>query len=488
MLLRWIKCLVVVLLFPFLLAAGNPDGLRLAEERLRARLARDKKECAKGQSHSRWLGPWAPLMAEVCQERKNLACLADRTSTGQLAEVLADIFVDELSGGPTRGQYPPMREYLVVYGEPVVIPLMKRYKDILESNSEYVIRTLGDIGSEKALPLIRSELTAKDLRTVSAAAYAMRMIRHDDAREDLLSLLSDPDLSPEAVPHIVGQLSCLKDPGWYPIVLDLAQKGKIQFQTITDLGFFEKYPESVVAAHLEFLLSQWRSGESDTVACLIFQLHERAHLRRLFPILEDILRAKYLYTKNRYSPLTVKCQYFNRAGRHPLLDRIENTLILEDIEEWNHKYPQGWVSYLYLKELYNKKGGPQFDTGKMIFRLKVSAYDDASDILLGEVTGEFPNGVTNKIKLHSGKPNDEPYRISLTPRLQKDITQNERWTIYIPDFMIDHPVGCGFPMRIPMESRDYKKTSDSGKITRWEVRHIGSPPATVTLNGMTKNR
>ena len=78
------------------------------------------------------------------------------------------------------------------------------------------------------------------------------------------------------------------------------------------------------------------------------------------------------------------------------------------------------------------------------------------------------------MKLDNSK--NEPYRISLTPRLRKDVTQNDRWTIYIPVFMIDLPVGCGFPLEIPLESRDYDRTSNSGKITRWEVKHIGPPP------------
>lgn len=474
---RRIKYLLTALLFSCLLGAGNPDELNLAKERLQSRIDQDKKECAKGRALSVLLGSWGPFLSELCKARKSLAILVKRTSPEEVPDVLVNIFIDEYAGGATRGQYPPMKDYLRVFGEPAVTPLMNRFREVREFNRQYALRTLGEIGSEKALPLVRSELKTQNLFTLSSAAYAIRMIRKEGAKEDLLPLLSDLELDPKAVPLIVRQLSSLEEPGWYDIVLDLAQEGKIHFQTIADLGSFQKYPELVVATHLDYLLAQWSSGNSDTVACLLFQIHERSYLKQFFPILEDLLRAKYRYTGNRYSPLTVKCQYFNRSRRHPLLDRIENTLTLADIEEWIHKRSPGWVSYLYLHEFYQRKGGPPFDASKMVFRLKVSVYDDANNILLGEVSEEFPNGVTKNIKLQLDNSNDEPYRIFLTPQLQKDITQNDRWIIDIPVFMIDLPVGCGFPLKIPMQSYAFNKTRDSaGKITRWEVRHIGPPP------------
>jgi len=473
---RWITYQLAALLFPCLLGAGNPDDLKQAKERLQVKLDQDKKECVKGRALSVLLGPWGSFLSEICKARKNLARLVKRTSPEELPDVLVNIFIDEYSGGSTRGQYPPMKDYLQVFGEPAVVPLINRYGEVRESNRKYALSTLGEIGSEKALPLVRYELMTQNLSTISSAAYAIRMIRKEEAKEDLLLLLHAPELDPKAVMPVVRQLSHLENPGWYDIVLDLAHEGKINFQTITDLGSFSKYPETVVTAHLDYLLAQWSLGNSDTVACLLFQIHERTYIKQLFPILEDLLRAKYLYTGKRYSPLTAKCRNFNHPRRHPLLDRIENTLTLADIEEWIHKPSPGWVSYLYLQEFYQEKGGPPFDAGKIVFRLKVSVYDDANDSLLGEVSGDFPNDVPKNIKQQLDNSDDEPYRISLTPRLQKAVNQNDRWTIYIPVFMIDLPVGCGFPLEIPMESRDYDRTSDSGKITRWEVRHIGPPP------------
>jgi hypothetical protein len=474
---RLIMCLTGVLLFPCLLEAANSDELKLAKERLNVRLEQDDKNCAKGRAKSALLGSWTAFVSEVCKDQKNLARLVKQTPLEELPEVLVNIFIDELNGGATRGQYPPMEDYLVIFGEPAVVQLVARYEEVPENRRENVLRALGEIGSEKALPLVRSEVKKLNPRTLPLAAYALRMIRKETAKEDLLPLLRDPRIDVNAVTAIVRHLVFYEDPGWYDIVLDLAQEGKISFQTVGVLGSYDKYPEAAVTAHLDYLLVRWAAGDSNVVACLLYQIHGRAGVKAWFPILEDLLRARYDYANNRYSPLTVQCQPFPYYGRHPLLDRIENTLTLTDVEEWIRQPSPGWVSYLYLRELRQKMGGPSFDAGKLDFRLTISVYDNDNDILLGEVSDQFQSGIARQIELPVKGSNDAPYRISLTPRLQKDITRKNRWTIDIPFFIIDKPIGCGFPLTVPMESWAAERTRGSGRIKKWQVRHIGPPPA-----------
>jgi hypothetical protein len=369
-----------------------------------------------------------------------------------------------------------MEDYLVIFGEPAVPQLVASYEEVPENQRENILRALGEIGSEKALPLVRSELKKLNPWTLPLAAYAVRKIRKEAAKEDLLPILNDPRIDAQAVVAIVQHMTYLENPGWYNIVLDHAQNGTIPFETIDRLGSFDKYPESAVTAHLDYLLARWAAGDSDIVACLLYQIHARGAVKQWLPILEDLLRAKYNYTKKRYSPLTVRCQPFPHFGRQPLLDRIENILTLADVEEWIRQPSPGWVSYLYLRELRQIKGGPSFDAGKLDFRLAISVHDDDNDILLGEVSYQFQSGIARQIELPVKGSNDAPYRISLTPRLQRDITLKNRWTIDIPFFIIDKPIGCGFPLRVPMESYAAGRTSESGRIKKWQVRHIGPPP------------
>ncbi len=475
---RWIMCLTVVLLFLSLLEAANSDELKLAKERLNDRLEQDAKNCAKGRIISILPGPWAAFVSEVCKDQKNLARLVKQTPLEELPEVLVNIFIEELAGGPTRGQYPPMEDYLVIFGERAIAPLVARYEEVPENRRESILRALGEIGSEKALPLVRSELKKLNPWTLPLAAYAVRKIHKDAAKEDLLPLLRDPQIDADAVTAIVSHLIFHEDPGWHDIVLDLAQEGKIPFQTVRDLASYDKYPEAAVTAHLDYLLARWDAGDSAIVACLLYQVHARGAIKQWFPLLEDLLLAKFNYTNKRYSPLTVRCQPFPHYGRHPLLDRIENILILTDVEEWIRQPSPGWLSYLYLRELRQEMGGPLFDAGKLDFHLTISVHDDDNDILLGEVSDQFKSGIAKQIKLPVKGSNDAPYRISLTPRLQKDITCKNRWTINISLFMIDKPIGCGFPLTVPMGSSDADRTrGPSGRIKKWQVRHIGSPPA-----------
>jgi hypothetical protein len=478
MCIKTIKYLLMILLFCCFLGAAHSDDLHSARERLQARLDQDLKACRKGRLFSPLLGPYGKFVSEVCKDQKNLARLVKRTPTDKLPDVLVNIFIDEYTGGPTRGEYPPMRDYLAIYGEPAAAPLMKRYGEIGENKRQDALRTLGEIGSESALPLIRSELRKKNLYTLGASAYAMRLIRKEAAKEDLLPLLSDPDLDPAGIPIIVKQLSALKDPGWYDIVLNLAKEGRIDFKTIKEMGSIHKYPESVVAAHLTYLLDQWRSGNKSIAACLLLQIHQRRHIKQFFPILNDLLRADFKYAHTHYAPLGSHCNDLSRSRRPLLLHRIEDTLTMADIEEWMQHPSSGWLTYFYLHELYHKKGGPPIDTSDVVIHLTISAYDDAQNVLLGEVSGKFENGVDGQAELRLKHSNEGPIRFKFNPRLQKNRGDGKRWVIFMPLFMIEKPVGAGYsPLEITVGSKVSVRTQDSvGKITRWEIRHIGHPP------------
>jgi hypothetical protein len=97
--------------------------------------------------------------------------------------------------------------------------------------------------------------------------------------------------------------------------------------------------------------------------------------------------------------------------------------------------------------------------------------------LLGEVSDQFQSGVARLIDLPVKGSSEAPYRISLIPRLQKDITIKNRWVIQIPLFNIDKPIGCAFPLTVPMGSSAANRTqAPSGHIKKWQVRHIGPPP------------
>ena len=140
------------------------------------------------------------------------------------------------------------------------------------------------------------------------------------------------------------------------------------------------------------------------------------------------------------------------------------------------RLPVGRSTTLYLRELRQKMGGPSIEAGKLDFRLTISVHDD--DNLLGEVSDQFQNGVARLIDLPVKGSNDAPYRIALAPRLRKDITIKNRWVIKIPLFNIDKPIGCAFPLTVPMGSSAAGRTREpSGRIIKWQVRHIGPPPA-----------
>lgn len=292
---RWIICLAAVLLYPCLLEAANFDGLKLAKERLNVRLEHDAKNCAKVRAKSVLLGPWATYAAEPCKTAKNFSGLVKQTPREELPEVLVNIFIDDLNGGPTRGQYPPLEDYLVIFGEPAVAQLVAHYEEVPERHRGNILRALGEIGSEKALTFVRSEVKKLNSSTLPMAAYTVRLINKEAAKEDLLPLLRDPRIDDYAVTAIVRHLTFHKDPGWHDIVLDLAQQGKITFQTMSDLGSYDQYPEAAVTTHLHYLLARWTAGDSDFVACLLYQIHERNAVKQWFPILEDLLRAKYDY-------------------------------------------------------------------------------------------------------------------------------------------------------------------------------------------------
>lgn len=479
-----LKYMATILLFCCLPGVANSDDLDLARERLQAKMDQDKKSCVKGRLISLAPGPWTPVISKACEEQKNLTDLVERTPTDELPDILINIFIDEYTAGPSKGKYPPMRNYLEIFGEPAAAPLMKRYEEIGEDDRQYAIRLLGEIGSDKALPFIRSELKKKNISTLESAAYAIRMIRNEEAKEDLLPFLWDPELDPVALPMIVRQLSNLNDPGWFDIVLNLAEEGKIDFQTITDLGSFKKYPESVVAAHLAYLLDQWGTGNAGTAACLLLQIHERRILKRLFPVLDDLIRADFWYAGTSYTSLRSNCSFSSRSNRPLLLVRIEDTLIKEDIVEWMQQPSPGWLTYLYLHDLYLKKGGPPLDTSEMVLNLSISVFDDAGNDLLGRISEKFISGVRRDIVLELKDSNEVSYRCSFTPRLYREIGQQGSWIIYLNDFRIAKPVlRYGDTVRISVGSKAHFKTADSdGRVARWEVMHIGPPPAEQTAH------
>jgi hypothetical protein len=110
--------------------------------------------------------------------------------------------------------------------------------------------------------------------------------------------------------------------------------------------------------------------------------------------------------------------------------------------------------------------------------LAISALDETNDVLIGEFRGRFRNGEDREIVLPSDRPDGAPYRITLAPQLQKDVSNKGRWTIHIPLLMVDKPIGCGSPFTIPLESSDSLRTKGAGRVIRRQVRHVGPPPET----------
>lgn len=478
---KLIKSLLIPLLFPCLLVIADTNDITKARERLQSRIDRDQKVCKKGLLKALLPDSWTPFISEVCKESKNLESLVEQTPPVELPNVLVNILIDEYTGGPSKGEYPPMRDYLKVFGEPAADPLMERYGDMEGFHKGDVLRILGEIGSENALPFIRSELKEKKLLTLEPATYAIRMIRKEASKEDLLPLLSDPELDAKSFSIIVRQLSSLENPGWFNIVLDMLEQGKIDFQIVADLGYFTEYPEPIIAAHLGYLIDQWNSDKTGTVSCLLLQLHERTNIKKLFPILDDLLRADFWYAGTNYSSLRSKCRYLSQFNRPILLARIEDTLTKEDIEEWMYKPSPGWLSYLYLHDLYYEKGGPPLDTSEMFFDLDISVYDEAGDVLLGQTSETFKSNVRRDVVIGLKSSNDVSYQFSFTPRLYKQIGQQESWFIYVNDFRAEKPkMSYGNTFRINVGSKTHFKTFESnGRVAKWEVTHTGPPPADI---------
>jgi hypothetical protein len=164
-----------------------------------------------------------------------------------------------------------------------------------------------------------------------------------------------------------------------------------------------------------------------------------------------------------------------------LLARIEDTLTKEDIEEWLYKPSPGWLSYLYLHDLYHDKGGPPLDTSEMFFDLDISIYDEAGDVLLGQTSETFKSNVRRDVVIGLKGSDDVSYQFSLTPRLYKQIGQQESWFIYVNDFMVEKPIASyGNTFRINVGSKTYFQTFESnGRVAKWEVTHTGPPPSGI---------
>ena len=400
----WVPFLIAMLLLPGLSRAGDPDGLQTAEARLAARLEQDRTQCAKVWAVSVPAPAYGPFAKAMCAAEKNLRRLVAKTSREALPEVLVGLFIDELTGRGPREVYPPLEDYVVIFGAPAVAPLMARYGEVPQDKREAVLRAFGEIGSEAPLPLVRAEAKHFDPATLSLAAYALRKIRKEAAREELLPLLRDPRVDAQAVTTIAQQLMFLEDPGWYDIVLDQAAVGRIPFETVTRLTSFDRYPEAAVAGHLDYLLQRWAAGDHRTVACLLYQVHDHAAVKRWSPVYQDLLRDKYGYGEKFFSLMSADCPPFRHARKHPLLDRVENTLAREDVEAWLREPLSGWASYLHLRELYHRKGGPPLEVEDLSFEMAFSAYDETHNVLLGECRDRFRNGVAREVELPSGLP------------------------------------------------------------------------------------
>jgi hypothetical protein len=214
-----------------------------------------------------------------------------------------------------------------------------------------------------------------------------------------------------------------------------------------------------------------------TVACLLYRLQGRDPVQRFYPILEDLLKAKYRYPDKSYSPLLARCRGLTHSNRHLLLERIEKTLTLEDVERWLARPGSGWLARLYLLELRQAKGGPPMEINGLVFRLTIASLDHVSGKVLAEITGDYPAGEPASLELPPYSVGAKPVRISFTPVLKRDVLNHDRWVISTSWFSIDHPVGCAFELEIPLNGSDSNRTRDAmGLVTRWRVTHSGSPP------------
>ena len=473
----WLPFLIAMLFLPGLSRAGDTDALQTAEARLAARLEQDRTRCAKVWAVSILAPAYGPFAKAMCKAEKNLRQRVAKTPREALPALLVGLFIDELTGKGPREVYPPMEDYVVIFGAPAVAPLMARYGEVPKDKQESILRAFGEIGSEAPLPLIRAEAERLDPATLSLAAYALCKIRKEAAREDLLALLHAPRADDGAITTIANHLKTISDSQWCAIVLGQAERGRISFTTVSRLDSFDRYPETAVAAHLDYLLERWAAGDYRTVACLLYQVHDHAAVRQWLPIYPDLLRDKFGYGDAYFSLISADCPALGHDRGHPLLDRIEATLTRQDVEAWLRQPLPGWASYLHLRELCHRKGGPPPAVKDLSFELAFSAYDETHDILLGQCRDRFRNGEDREIQIPSDRPGGQPYRVTLAPRLQKDFAGKDRWTIHIPLLMVEKPIGYGCsPFTIPLESSQSFKSSGAGRVIRWQVRHIGPPP------------
>lgn len=479
----WLLIGIVVFGLTGPVGAGGGEVLRQAEDRLAQRLAQDRTGCAKTRILSIVAPSWSEFAKALCKAQMNLQNRVNEAPREELPELLVGLFIDQLTGRGPRETYPPMEDYVTTFGVPAVAPLMARYGEVPKNKRGDVLRALGDIGSEAPLPLIRDEAQRLDPATLPLALYALCQIRGEAAREDLLALLRDPRADEVVITLVASRLKTVSDIAWCDVVLGQLERGRISFDTVKRLDSFDHYPEATVTAHLDYLLGHWIAGDHRTVACLLYQVHDHDAVLRWFPIYPDLLRDKYGYGETYFSLLGSDCRHFGHARNHPLLDRIEKTLTRDDAAKWLRQPSLGWAAYLHLQELAHRKGGPPLLVEDLSFELAFSAHDETHDIQLGEFRGRFRNGVERKVALSPNPPDGEPCRVTLAPELRKDAAHRDRWAIHVPLLMVEKPTGYGFsPFTIPLEAGQTFRIRGDGRTIRWQVRHVGGPPALSVSN------
>jgi HEAT repeat protein len=148
-------------------------------------------------------------LEEEKKKLKHLLKFIKKSSSEDLPSALVDLFIKEASDYSHR--YPLLDSYVAVLGELSVVPLTEHYESSDIFLRERILNILGQVKSDRALPLVREALKDENPRVTMSAITALRFILDQDSKGELKALLGIKE-NEAVIKHILGHLGILKDP------------------------------------------------------------------------------------------------------------------------------------------------------------------------------------------------------------------------------------------------------------------------------------